>query len=437
MASFNINFIANTVGIHTAYYRTYEDPINTYPNSESVNVITPGLQNVTINVTGSLYCAYDGIEYTGYVIADCMAALPATNGIPDTALANGTIFTVLMEEQVDPCQNTVIECSNVGISSASLLTKGRFYPDSGGSLAGTPATVSIDPPLAAGGVQATATADHGSGIYNAIAINIGGTVYPEADGTQVNIPLIRLSQIPTDGLLATADVTFTSGVITSVSLNNAGSGYTSTDREDGITIDYTALAVGTAPSTEAVFNLGTVDGYGDEITNFIMVNLGSGYTVIPNITFGAVTEELATTNVVMDSCPSITLSDYDCGTEVNIIGTPDYVLSLSQTLKLCTSVSGLATLPAQFTSSNLGNCHCIDCENVEINMSGTTTGTGKISYQTCWDGSNGSYESFVLVTNALTGGSANVNLGCIIGNTLKIEQGTLDALPAAIFTDCV
>ena len=96
MASFDINFIANTTGVHTVYWRTYEDPVNTYPNFLSITVTVPGLQSVTIDVEGSLYCAPYGITYEGYIIAECQDLLPATNGIPDSVLSAGTTWTVVM-----------------------------------------------------------------------------------------------------------------------------------------------------------------------------------------------------------------------------------------------------------------------------------------------------------------------------------------------------
>jgi hypothetical protein len=165
MASFDINFIANTTGLHTVYWRNYEDPVNTYPNSESVNVTTPGLQTITIDVEGSLYCAPYGITYEGYVIAECQDPLPATNGIPDSVLSSGTTWTVVMDEQTDPCQDTTITCDNVGIDGITVDSFGRNYTGVNGD-PGAVMTVTIDAPTAVGGVQATATAKHGDGILD-------------------------------------------------------------------------------------------------------------------------------------------------------------------------------------------------------------------------------------------------------------------------------
>ena len=100
MSNFTVNFNASTIGTYTLGYRTYADAPNTY-HTETVNVLTIGLQHVMIAVEGSLYCAEEGITYNGYVIADCQDPVDTTgNGHPDAA--------VLWEVPLPKVQSTAI-----------------------------------------------------------------------------------------------------------------------------------------------------------------------------------------------------------------------------------------------------------------------------------------------------------------------------------------
>ena len=108
MASFRINFQAQTTGDHYIGYRTYNDPLNTY-TVLTVNITgaVPQLAHVDIPVPGNLYCAYDGIAYTGYIIAACEDQTDANmDGIPDVAIQ----WTVNLLQQTDPCVKTNILC---------------------------------------------------------------------------------------------------------------------------------------------------------------------------------------------------------------------------------------------------------------------------------------------------------------------------------------
>jgi hypothetical protein len=118
MASFRINFQAQTTGDHYIGYRTYNDPPNTY-TVLTVNITgaVPQLAHVDIPVPGNLYCAYDDIVYTGYLIAACQPQTDGNgDGIPDLA----TQWTVTMAEQTDPCIRTIILCEAVGIASITI-----------------------------------------------------------------------------------------------------------------------------------------------------------------------------------------------------------------------------------------------------------------------------------------------------------------------------
>lgn len=128
MASFRINFQAQTTGDHYIGYRTYNDPPNTY-TVLTVNITgaVPQLAHVDIPVPGNLYCAYDGIAYTGYIIAACEDQTDADmDGIPDVAMQ----WTVNLLQQTDPCVKTTILCEAVGIDSITY-TPGvtSCYPD--------------------------------------------------------------------------------------------------------------------------------------------------------------------------------------------------------------------------------------------------------------------------------------------------------------------
>lgn len=114
MASFRINFQAQTTGDHYIGYRTYNDPPNTY-TVLTVNITgaVPQLAHVDIPVPGNLYCAYDGIAYTGYIIAACEDQTDADmDGIPDVAIQ----WTVNLLQQTDPCVHTNIRCDQSSIS---------------------------------------------------------------------------------------------------------------------------------------------------------------------------------------------------------------------------------------------------------------------------------------------------------------------------------
>ena len=120
MASFTLDWQANTTGDHYIGYRTYNDPVNTY-TVITVNVVTPGAQQTLINAPGNLYCACVGIEYTGYLIAACEDQTDGNaDGIPDAALT----WTVDLLEQTDPCKLTTIECANTGVADVTWTTAG-------------------------------------------------------------------------------------------------------------------------------------------------------------------------------------------------------------------------------------------------------------------------------------------------------------------------
>lgn len=118
MATFRINFQAQTTGTHYIGYRTYDDPIGTY-NVLTINVIgiVPQAVYVDIPVPGNLYCAYGGILYEGYIVAACQL-LPEE--VPSVMIPAAAItWSVPLLEQTDPCIKTNILCEATPISTVN------------------------------------------------------------------------------------------------------------------------------------------------------------------------------------------------------------------------------------------------------------------------------------------------------------------------------
>jgi hypothetical protein len=422
MATLTINFQANTTGDHYVGYREiHMDPPNTY-TVITVNVLTPGLQSAVINIDGSLYCG--DLHYSGYIIADCQNQTDSnTDGIPDTAIT----WSQTIAAQVDPCVLTTFTCSNVAVQSIDLNIVGNGYP--GGPNA--PVTVTIDAPTAPGGVQATATATTGAGVLASISIDAGGSGYAEADGIQTNIPILRVGQLATNGTGATVDVTFTGGVVTLVTLNTPGTGYTTADRAlgVGITIDNTALAVGTPPSVEATFNIvATPARYADNVyePSITITNPGSGYEVVPNVTFTTTSGTPATGTVELDECPLLDLTDYACVNIDNTSVLPDPSLTafeLGDEYDMCVDVDELVSLPSEWSTAAAGNCKCKGCETVTFDASLATSGSAVIMYNKCWDEGVGE----TLVVRDIAFGQTLTDIDNIIPETLIIQNDTLDS----------
>ena len=333
MSNFIINFQANTIGEHFVGWRTYNDVALPFHNIEVANIIAPVPVStaVYIQIAGNLYCAYDGILYTGYVVAACELTDPDTlkntgvpapaddtngNGIPDAAFT--WIQTAL--EQPDPCTKTNILCESVPVSALIIDDNGTSICD--------------------------------NGIYN--------LVFTEATpGDQI--------------ILATGTATVVGGVVISTDVTDGG--------------QYKAPPIVT--------------------------------TTIPNCnsvpTFTA---------VLVARCTSLNLTPYDCASQNDLTETPDYVVNHGDSIVLCADIASLAALPSEWFATDIGKCHCQDCASVTVDASGSASGVGKISYQTCWDGTN-LLGDITLVTQRVDFGSTT-QLGCIIPDTIIIFQGTLD-----------
>ncbi len=339
MATLTINFTANTTGVHTVYWRNYQDTVNTYPNSLAVTVTVPGVQSVDIPIQENLYCTYDGVEYEGYIIADCMAATPTTNGIPDSVLTAGSTFTATAAQQPDPCEFVGLKCESVGISEIEVTDGGSGY-------AGTE-TLVIGAPDLPGGIQATGT------------------------------------------------VTFNGTQVDSITITNPGSGYTGTP------------SVGLSSASE-----------GDP----------------------------AQFNVIMEDCPVVDLTSTVCNGVNNINETPEYILPLNGQINYCVDRTSFDDLLAArnelaeadplhpYDALGINGCHCIPCQQVTINANAASSGSGKVSYQTCYDGQGGN-GSIVMITRAIEFGQS-YDLGCINSSSVYLDQGDLDALALVESTAC-
>ena len=336
MATIAINFTANTTGEHTVYWRNYQDPANTYPNSLSVTVTTPGPQSVDIPIDENLYCTMFDVIYQGYIIADCMDTTPVTNGVPDSVTNAGSTFTVTAEQQQDPCEFVGLKCESVGILEVAVTSGGSGY-------AGTE-TLVIGPPDLAGGVQATGT------------------------------------------------ITFSGTAIDTVTITNPGSGYTST----------------------------------------------------PSVTPSSSSEgTLAQFNITMEDCPIVDLTSTACNGTNNVTETPDYLLALGDQIEYCIDRTSFDDLLAarpelgevdimpDFGGIGTGKegCHCLECQKTKVLVLGS--GSGKLTYQTCGDTSQG----IVMVTIAITGGN-DYELGCILPMTVHIDEGDLTNTPLITTIDC-
>lgn len=197
MASFTLDFNANTVGDHYIGYRTYNDAPNTY-TVETINVAVPGPQSIEIQVPGNLYCGQ--IDYDGYIIAACQDQTDSnTNGIPDAAV----IFNVVLNKQTDPCVYTEIKCDNAPISSV-LITNGGSGFFVGGSVSVTeanvgdelvPAILEIATVDFSGAITGVAIIDPGS--YKSTPILSAGAAVLEAQ--MLDCPLLDLRDYDCNG----------------------------------------------------------------------------------------------------------------------------------------------------------------------------------------------------------------------------------------------
>jgi len=180
-----------------------------------------------------------------------------------------------------------------------------------------------------------------------------------------------------------------------------------------------------SPGDEIIAATGTVTYLGGVVSS-TNITAGGQYKVPPVVTALGVScnSTPVFTAVMVASCPPLDLTPYDCASQNDLTDTPIYTINYGETVTICADDSTLGGLSDQFLATAVGNCHCQDCAGVTIDASGSASGSGKVSYQTCWDGSNLLGE-VTLVTQVVDFGSIT-QLGCIIPDTIAIDQGTLD-----------
>ena len=162
------------------------------------------------------------------------------------------------------------------------------------------------------------------------------------------------------------------------------------------------------------------------IVTSVVINNAGQYKAAPDLTHSIPScSSSAAFTAVMADCPSLDLTTFDCAAQNDLSDTPDYIMALGDVLTICADDTTLGGLASNFADAPVGNCHCQDCANVTVDASGSSSGTGaKITYQTCWDGSN-VLGDITMVTQEVPFGST-IQLGCIIPETIVIDQGTLD-----------
>ena len=120
MSQIKVKFHANTVGIHHIGYRNPMDPVNVYTVID-YNVTVLGYQEQDIPIIGSLYCAYAGIPYTGYIIAACEDQTDSTSdGIPDLAI----MWSVTADYQNPHADIVRITCDGGPLSVPGIVITG-------------------------------------------------------------------------------------------------------------------------------------------------------------------------------------------------------------------------------------------------------------------------------------------------------------------------
>ncbi len=169
-------------------------------------------------------------------------------------------------------------------------------------------SVDISSPVA-GGTGASATATIGKGVTS-IAVTLGGAGYTQP-------PTVTIAG---NGAGATATPTM-SGFVGSIMVGLGGSGFTSAT----VTIQPPSDPGGVDATAHAV--IGTVGGVDGVITDIVVDNPGSGYTVQPGVEIvdsaGAAVTAVAKAFVTMDTISSIEVTDTGTGySSATVVITP-------------------------------------------------------------------------------------------------------------------
>jgi len=387
-ASINVTWNAIYAGPHRVCFRIVGAPTYTCttPATPHPNCSGGGLPcGYTINImVDNETC--DPVEYEGYVQPACESEGSATGRIA---------FPNVIFIPSPACKSYDVTCNEVAVLDVQMLTPGSGY-------AGVP-LVNI---TGGGGSGATGTAVLGTGVVTSSPLTLAGAGYSEIDGTQVGIPLIGLGQVPTTGVGATVDVTFTSGAITGIVLNAPGSGYITS--ENPLTIDNSALAVGTPPATEGEVTIACSAFFADEVASVTLTAPGSGYSSAPAVIIDPpVSGVQATASARMDDCPPLTY--YDCSGVTAFVAPKS---SLGEVVTLCGQ--GVApNAPDEYGVVEVGTCLC-DCTNIDIENIGA--GTVTVTFIECAGTED--------VTQVVLNSGAGPQTFCIVtGSLTYVENG--------------
>ena len=198
--------------------------------------------------------------------------------------------------------------------------------------------------------------------------------------------------------------------------------------------DY-SLVFTSSPGDEIVPAVGTVTVSGGIVVDIVLTDPGL-YMNPPTVsdTIPGCTDIPVYSIVMEPSCESIMLSDYACASFVNLSGDSSYTIDYGDTVTICGDSVSLGALSNEFTVSPVSNCHCESCQSVVIDATSSTSGSGNITYQTCWDGSNVAGQ--ILMISQVVNFGQTMNLGCILADTLVVNNDSLDTPVVINTTTC-
>ncbi len=226
---------------------------------------------------------------------------------------------------------SVVTGSNGKVSTLTLTAGGAGYP--------APPTVTIAPPTAPGGIQATATAilSPSAGPVSSTTITASGANYSSA-------PTVTFAPPTTvGGVTATGTANIAGGVVTSITLTNAGSGY--------VTAPAVTLAGGgfTTPATASA----AVAAPNGVVTGLTITNPGSGYnTTTPSVSIAPPPSASAT--AVINGSGVVTAINVDNG-GIGYPASPAPTVTLSAPNSAAASATATINAAGQVTALTVTN----------------------------------------------------------------------------------
>jgi hypothetical protein len=194
-----------------------------------------------------------------------------------------------------------------------------------------------------------------------------------------------------------------------------------------MTIDLSTLADVTPPTTEATIGIVCSGSFADEVDIVNMTANGQGYTSVPTVGFSGGGGAGAVATAVMQACPAIDTTNYDCASDD--ANPASYTPALGETITIAANTTLTATLvggggitiETQYLASEFATrapCRCTECISYDL----TNNGSGANSYtiQTCWDGSEAADVQTTTASVAGSGGTANTL--CAVKGTLVLEN---------------